>query len=86
VPKEVLVWKKKVCRNFGDLILIKVLPTLMILLVSKNHVFHKKRKSIDTRYNFIKELVNNYDIYLEFCYSKEQLTDIFTKPLARDNF
>jgi hypothetical protein len=56
------------------------------IMLSKNHVFHKKTKHIDTRYHFIRELVNNKEICLEFCRSKEQVTDIFTKSLARDAF
>ena len=54
--------------------------------LSKNHVFHQKSKHIDTRYHFIRELVNNGEIYLKFCKSKDQLADIFTKPLAKDVF
>jgi hypothetical protein len=56
------------------------------ILLSKNHVFHKKTNHIDTRYHFIRELVNNKEICLEFCKSKEQIADIFTKVLARDAF
>jgi hypothetical protein len=56
------------------------------ILLSKNHVFHKKTKHIDTRYHFIRELVNDKEINLEFCRSKEQVADIFTKALARDAF
>jgi hypothetical protein len=56
------------------------------IMLSKNHVFHKKTKHNDTRYHFIIELVNNKEICLEFSKSKEQVVDIFTKPLARDAF
>jgi hypothetical protein len=56
------------------------------IMLSKNHVFHKKIEHIDTRYHFIKELVNNKEIFLEFCRSKEKIVDIFTKALARDAF
>jgi hypothetical protein len=56
------------------------------IMLSNNHVFQKKTKHIDTRYNFIGELVNNKENCLEFCRSKEQVTDIFTKSLARDTF
>jgi hypothetical protein len=56
------------------------------IMLSKNHVFQKKTKHIDTRYHFIKELVNNKEICLEFCRSKEQVTNIFTKVLPRDDF
>jgi hypothetical protein len=37
------------------------------IALSKNHVFHKKRKHIDTRFHFKRELVNNGDIALQFC-------------------
>jgi hypothetical protein len=56
------------------------------IMLSKNHVFHKKTKHIDTRYHFIRDLVNNKEICLEFCRSKEKIADIFTKALARDAF
>jgi hypothetical protein len=51
--------------------------------LSKNHVFHKKRKHIDTPFHFIHELVNNGDIALQLCGSRDQLADIFTKPLGK---
>ena len=39
-------------------------------------------KNIEIRYHFIKELVENGDIKIEFCKSEQQLADIFTKPLG----
>jgi hypothetical protein len=33
------------------------------IALSQNHLFHKKRKHIDTRFHFILELVNNGDCY-----------------------
>jgi hypothetical protein len=56
------------------------------IMLSKNHVFHKKTKNIDTRYHFIKELVDTKENFLEFWRTKEQVVDIFTKSLARDAF
>ena len=56
------------------------------IALSKNHVFHKRTKHIDTRFYFIRELVNNKEICLEFCRSEDQLADIFTKSLANDTF
>jgi hypothetical protein len=58
----------------------------LVIMLSKNHLFHKKTKHIVTRYHFIRELENNKKICLEFCRSKEQVADIFTKALARDAF
>jgi hypothetical protein len=56
------------------------------IMLSKSNVFYKKTKNIDTRYHFIRELVNNKEICLDFCRLKEQVTDIFTKALERDAF
>ena len=49
-------------------------------------MFHQKRKHIDTRYHFIKELVRNGEVHLKPCKSSDQLVDIFTKPLEKDVF
>ena len=54
--------------------------------LSKHNVFHRKRKHIDTRYHFIRELVNEKQISLLFCGSNEQLVDMFTKPLGTPAF
>ena len=54
--------------------------------MSKHNVFHRKIKHIDTRYHFIRELVNDGQMSLLFCGSKEQLVDMFTKPLGTSSF
>ena len=54
--------------------------------LSKNHVFHKRSKHIDISYHFIRELINNGEIYLEFCKCEDQSTYIFTKPLEKERF
>ena len=56
------------------------------IALSKNSVFHQKRKHIDTRDNFIRELVRNGEVHLKASKSSDQLVDIFTKPLAKDVF
>ena len=54
--------------------------------LSKNHVFHKRSNLIDTRFHFIRELVNDGEIVLDLCGLKDQLADIFTKPLGKNVF
>ena len=54
--------------------------------LSKHNVFHRKSKHIDTHYHFIHELVNDGQISLLFCVSKEQLADMFNKPLGTSAF
>ena len=39
------------------------------ITLSRNHVFHKISKNIDTRYHFIRELINNNEISMDICRS-----------------
>jgi hypothetical protein len=54
-----------------------------VIALSRNHVFHKKTKNIDTKYHFIQELINNDEIFVEFGRSEDQFANIFTKPLSK---
>ena len=56
------------------------------IALSKNSIFHKRTKHIDTKFHFIRELVNNGEIVLQHCRIEEQLADILTKPLAKKSF
>ena len=56
------------------------------IAMSKNPVFHARSKHIELKYHFIRELVENEDINLEFCKTGEQLADVFTKPLPAEKF
>ena len=83
------VWLRRLLKNISN---IEKEPTPiycdnnLAISLSKNHLFHKKSKHIDTRFHFIHELVNDGDITLSFCGSKDQLADIFTKPLGKNVF
>eukprot|EP00253_Pinus_taeda_P034533 PITA_34533 len=48
------------------------------ITLSKNSVFHKRTKHIDTKFHFIHELVNNGEIVLQHCRTENQLADILT--------
>jgi hypothetical protein len=54
--------------------------------VSKNHVFHSKTKHIPMKYHFLREQVTNTIVSLHYIPSKDQIVDIFTKPLAKAQF
>eukprot|EP00253_Pinus_taeda_P035427 PITA_35427 len=56
------------------------------IALSKNSVFHKRTKHIDTRFHYIRELVNNGEIVLKHCRTQEQVADILTKPLEHKSF
>jgi hypothetical protein len=61
-PPYQFVWMRRMLKN---LLQKQQEPTTLFcdnnsaIMLSKNHVFHKKTKHIDTRYHFIRELVNN---------------------------
>jgi hypothetical protein len=83
-----ILWMKQQLKDYGielDHIPIKCDNTSAINL-SKNPVLHSRTKHIDIRHHFIRDHVQKGDCVLEFIESSQQLADIFTKPLAKDNF
>lgn len=54
--------------------------------LSKNPVLHESSKHIDTKYHFIRNYVEDGNISIEFVSTKDQISDILTKPLARVKF
>ena len=54
--------------------------------MSKNLVMHSKTKHILIKYHFVREQVTEKNIKLEYVGTKEQIVDIFTKPLPREAF
>ena len=54
--------------------------------ISKNPVMHSKTKHIPIKFHFLREQVTEKNIKLEYVETKEQIVDIFTKPLPRETF
>ena len=54
--------------------------------ISKNLVMHSKTKHIPIKYHFLCEQVLEQKVELEYVPSKEQVADIFIKPLPREAF
>lgn len=54
-----------------------------VISMSKNHSFHSKTKHIPIKYHFLREQVANQIVKLEYVTTKEQVVDIFIKPLPR---
>ena len=54
--------------------------------LSKNLVHHSKSKHIEIRYHFIRDLVEEKIVSLEFINTNNQKVDIFTKPLDGSRF
>ena len=54
--------------------------------ISKNPIMHSKAKHIPIKYHFVREQVAKNNIKLEYVCTKEQIVDIFTKPLPHEAF
>eukprot|EP00253_Pinus_taeda_P001862 PITA_01862 len=84
-----LIWMMQTLQD----IQITYTPTISILCdntsaisISKNRVMHSKTKHIPIKYHFLHEQVLEQKVKLEYVPSKEQVADIFTKPLPRETF
>lgn len=53
---------------------------------AKDPVEHKRTKHIDIKFHFIRELIDNQVIELDYIETSKMLADITTKPLGRLKF
>eukprot|EP00253_Pinus_taeda_P020784 PITA_20784 len=73
------VWMRRMLRSLGQeqaKATVIFCDNSSAIALSKNSVFHKRTKHIDTRFHYIRELVNNGEIVLEHCRTQEQVADI----------
>eukprot|EP00253_Pinus_taeda_P012378 PITA_12378 len=83
------VWMRRMLRSLGqeqEKATVIFCDNSSTIALSKNSVFHKRTKHIDTRFHYIRELVSNGEIVLEHCRTQEQVADILTKPLDQKSF
>ena len=83
-----VLWMKQQLHDLG--IDLKEIPIMCdntsTISLAKNPVQHSRTKHIDVRHHFIRDHVQRKDIKVEFIPTNLQLADIFTKPLAREQF
>ena len=83
------VWMRRMLRNLCQ---EQVKGTVIycdnssIVALSNNSMFHKRTKHIDAKFHYIRELVNNGEIFLQHCRTEEKFADILTKPLGQNSF
>ena len=54
--------------------------------LANNSEYHKRSKHIDIRFHFIRDVVNKREIEIKYVMSKNQLADLLTKPLPKQQF
>ena len=58
----------------------------MAIALGKNPVYHQRSNHIDVRFHFIREHMKNEDVEMIYVLSRDQVADIFTKPLPTELF
>ncbi|KAK1669045.1 hypothetical protein QYE76_057204 [Lolium multiflorum] len=83
-----ILWMRRTLRDYG--LEYSKVPLLCdnesAIKIAYNPVLHGKTKHIEIRNHFIRDHIARGDIVLSFIGTKEQLADIFTKPLDEKRF
>jgi hypothetical protein len=83
-----LLWMSQTLRDYGYK--LSKVPLLCdnesAICKADNPVEHSSTKHIDIRYHFLRDHQQRGDIEIAYVSTKEQLADIFTKPLDEKTF
>ncbi|KAD4385282.1 hypothetical protein E3N88_25450 [Mikania micrantha] len=83
------VWLRRILDDLG---IIQRNPTVIMcdnksaINLSKNPIMHSRSKHIELKHHFIRDLVNQELIQLEFCGTDEQFADMLTKAITKEKF
>ncbi|XP_057836570.1 secreted RxLR effector protein 161-like [Cryptomeria japonica] len=84
-----VLWMKQTLQDF-KVYFSQPIPILCdnmsAISISKIPVLHSRTKHIPIKYHFLREQVSDQQVKLEYVSTKDQLADIFTKPLPKDTF
>ena len=83
-----LLWMQKLLHDYGicQEHLTIYCDNTSAINISKNPVQHSQTKHIKIRNHFIRELVKDGTLTLEFIHTEDQMADLFTKPLDSKRF
>ena len=57
-----------------------------VIALAKDNKFHTRTKHIDVRYHFIREVVEDGKVAVQYILTRDNVSNIFTKPLAKAKF
>jgi hypothetical protein len=84
------VWLKSFLQELGELAGDDALTIREdnqgAIALAKNPEFHKRTKHIDIRYHFVREKVEDGQVSLEYCPTREMLADLMTKAIPGPQF
>ena len=83
-----ILWMKQTLSDLGlsfEHVSIKC-DNISVIRISKNLMQHSRTKHIEIRHHFLRDHAQKGDITLEIVSTKDQLADIFTKPLSEKQF
>jgi hypothetical protein len=83
-----LLWMRQTLRDYGyELTKVSLLyDNESAIRMADNPVEHSRTKHIAIRYHFLRDHQQKGDIEIAYINTKEQLADIFTKPLDEQTF
>ena len=82
-----IVWLKHLLKGMKEEItklVILYCDNTSAINISNNLVMHAKTKHIAIKYHYVRELVEEKQVKMEYIHIKEKIADIFTKPLPKD--
>ncbi|KAF2293462.1 hypothetical protein GH714_022661 [Hevea brasiliensis] len=83
------IWMRRVLEDIGqsqEEATILMCDNVSTIKLSKHPVLHGRSKHIRVRFHFLRDLVKEGIVDLQFCGTKDQLADLMTKPLKLDAF
>ena len=89
VAANQLVWLRKL---LGELSFKQTGPTKLLydnmtaIAISKNSAFHNRTKHMKIKFHTIRQFQQERGLEMKYYPTKEQLTDLFTKSLAKERF
>ena len=73
-------------KNKADKPIILFEDNQSAIYIAKNLQFHGRTKHIEIKYYFTREKVKKGTIDLQYCRTKDMITDMFTKALLKEKF